>query len=215
MKGVPCRHGFRPEHLAGHGYHREGRLQRKDEPFCSIISAFYRIRIFGFYASGDPAIQAIVKYLSDIPLQKQEPVMIRMAEGAGFIVYTLEFCPRCEILKEFLTERHIPYTVADMSSAKALAFEAGMNAIFVQEAPVLQSGKRFLTSRDLFTGDTINEDKILQARPGDAVTGISRQTTLDGIAIPSMPPVRTSDGHILDWDRDRIVKQILKGNPAG
>jgi ribonucleoside-triphosphate reductase len=25
-----------------------------------------------------------------------------------------------------------------------------------------------------------------------------------------MPPVRTSDGHILEWDRDRIVKQILK-----
>ena len=87
-----------------------------------------------------------------------------MAEGAGFIVYTLEFCPRCEILKEFLTERHIPYTVADMSSAKALA-ELRMNAIFVQEAPVLQSGKRFLTSRDLFTGDTINEDKILQLSP--------------------------------------------------
>lgn len=41
------------------------------------------------------------------------------------------------------------------------------------------------------------------------VPGITRQTTLDGIAIPSMPPVRTSDGHILDWDRDRIVKQIL------
>ena len=25
-----------------------------------------------------------------------------------------------------------------------------------------------------------------------------------------MPPVRTSDGHILEWDRDRIVRQILK-----
>lgn len=42
------------------------------------------------------------------------------------------------------------------------------------------------------------------------MAGITRQTTLDGIAIPSMPPVRTSDGHILEWDRDRIVKQILK-----
>jgi anaerobic ribonucleoside-triphosphate reductase len=42
------------------------------------------------------------------------------------------------------------------------------------------------------------------------VAGRTRQTTLDGIAIPSMPPVRTSDGHILEWDRDRIVRQILK-----
>ena len=84
-----------------------------------------------------------------------------MASGAGFIVYTLEFCPRCEILKEFLSQRQIPYTVADMSSAKALT-ELRMNAVFVQEAPVLQFGKKFLTSRDLFTGDRVNEETILQ-----------------------------------------------------
>jgi len=24
-----------------------------------------------------------------------------------------------------------------------------------------------------------------------------------------MPPVRRSDGHILEWDRERIVRQIL------
>ncbi|OPX69007.1 MAG: anaerobic ribonucleoside triphosphate reductase [Methanoregulaceae archaeon PtaB.Bin009] len=38
----------------------------------------------------------------------------------------------------------------------------------------------------------------------------TRQSTLDGIFIPSMPPVRTSDGHILEWDRQRIVRQILE-----
>ncbi|MDD1717117.1 MAG: anaerobic ribonucleoside-triphosphate reductase [Methanoregulaceae archaeon] len=38
----------------------------------------------------------------------------------------------------------------------------------------------------------------------------SRQTTLDGIFIPTMPPVRTSDGHILEWDRERIVRQIVE-----
>ena len=40
--------------------------------------------------------------------------------------------------------------------------------------------------------------------------GHTRQTTLEGIAIPSMPQVRTSDGHILEWDREKIVRQILK-----
>jgi len=40
--------------------------------------------------------------------------------------------------------------------------------------------------------------------------GLTRQTTLEGIAIPSMPPVRTSDGHILEWNRERIVQQIKK-----
>ncbi len=37
----------------------------------------------------------------------------------------------------------------------------------------------------------------------------SRQTTLDGLAIPTMPPVRTSEGHILEWDPGLIVRQIL------
>ncbi len=39
---------------------------------------------------------------------------------------------------------------------------------------------------------------------------VSKQTTLDGIPIPVMPSVRTSDGHILEWDRDKIAKQIVK-----
>ena len=38
----------------------------------------------------------------------------------------------------------------------------------------------------------------------------TRQTTLEGVFISPMPPVRTSDGHILDWDRDRIVSQIVE-----
>lgn len=83
-----------------------------------------------------------------------------MDEGAGFIVYTLEFCPRCEILKDFLSAHQISYAVADMSSAKALT-ELRVNGVFVQEAPVLQAGKKFLTSKDLFSGDTVNEEQIL------------------------------------------------------
>ncbi|HOJ95558.1 MAG TPA: glutaredoxin family protein, partial [Methanospirillum sp.] len=45
--------------------------------------------------------------------------------------------------------------------ARALT-ELRVNGVFVQEAPVLQVGKTFLTSKDLFIGDTINEQKILQ-----------------------------------------------------
>jgi len=37
----------------------------------------------------------------------------------------------------------------------------------------------------------------------------TRQKTLDGIFIPPLPPVRTSDGHIIEWDRERIVRQIV------
>ena len=81
--------------------------------------------------------------------------------GAVFIVYTLEFSPRCEILKDFLSSHQISFTVADMSSAKALT-ELRVNGIFVQEAPVLQVDKKFLTSKELFSGDAVNEQQILQ-----------------------------------------------------
>ncbi|MDD1720020.1 MAG: anaerobic ribonucleoside-triphosphate reductase [Methanoregulaceae archaeon] len=38
----------------------------------------------------------------------------------------------------------------------------------------------------------------------------TRQTTLEGVFIPTLPPVRTTDGHIIEWDRERIVRQILE-----
>jgi anaerobic ribonucleoside-triphosphate reductase len=38
----------------------------------------------------------------------------------------------------------------------------------------------------------------------------AKQTTLDGLFIPQLPPVRTTDGHIIEWDRQQIVRQILE-----
>jgi len=35
------------------------------------------------------------------------------------------------------------------------------------------------------------------------------QQTLDGFAVPLLPQVRTTRGHIVDWDRQRIVNQII------
>ncbi|HVN73246.1 MAG TPA: anaerobic ribonucleoside-triphosphate reductase [Methanoregula sp.] len=37
----------------------------------------------------------------------------------------------------------------------------------------------------------------------------TRQLTFEGLAVPALPPVRTTDGHIVEWDRDRIVRQII------
>ena len=37
-----------------------------------------------------------------------------------------------------------------------------------------------------------------------------RQTTLEGVFISPMPQVRTTDGHILEWDRQRIIRQIVE-----
>jgi anaerobic ribonucleoside-triphosphate reductase len=38
----------------------------------------------------------------------------------------------------------------------------------------------------------------------------TKQVTFDGLAVPALPFVRTTDGHIIDWDRQRIVDQIVK-----
>jgi anaerobic ribonucleoside-triphosphate reductase len=38
----------------------------------------------------------------------------------------------------------------------------------------------------------------------------TRQSTLDGVYVSPMPPVRTTDGHIVEWDRERIVRQIVE-----
>ncbi len=36
------------------------------------------------------------------------------------------------------------------------------------------------------------------------------QQTLDWKSVPQMPRVRTTDGHVMDWDRHAIVAQLLK-----
>ncbi len=38
----------------------------------------------------------------------------------------------------------------------------------------------------------------------------TRQQTIFGAYAPTLPPVRTSDGHIVEWDRNRIVRQIIE-----
>jgi hypothetical protein len=85
-----------------------------------------------------------------------------MKDGAGFIVYTLEFCPRCEILKEYLVSRNLEFSIADMSSAVSLT-ELRMNGVFASEAPVLQKGKKFLTAGELFDYSGIVNESVIAA----------------------------------------------------
>ncbi|NLZ30171.1 MAG: glutaredoxin family protein [Methanomicrobiales archaeon] len=82
-----------------------------------------------------------------------------MSDTAQFIIYTLDFCPNCEILKAFLASRDVPFIECDMTSAEALT-ELRMNGVFVQEAPVLQRGDAFYTSSDLFPENAFQEDLV-------------------------------------------------------
>lgn len=36
------------------------------------------------------------------------------------------------------------------------------------------------------------------------------QQTLEGLSVSALPRVRTTDGHLLDWDKDTIAKQLMK-----
>lgn len=106
---------------------------------------------------------ALDRITEDISVRRQNITTdsggIIISDTAQFIVYTLEFCPNCEILKEFLASRGVPFVECDMASAEALT-ELRMNGIFVQEAPVLQKGDEFYTSGDLFAGGAFQEDLV-------------------------------------------------------
>ena len=82
-----------------------------------------------------------------------------MEETELCVVYTLENCPNCEILKKGLTQNNITYHECDMASVESLT-EMRMNGIFVREAPVLQLGTKFFTSGDLFHEGRIKEEVI-------------------------------------------------------
>lgn len=82
-----------------------------------------------------------------------------MTDTPQLIIYTLEFCPNCELLKEYLTRRGISFSVRDMRAPASLT-ELRVNGVFVQEAPVLQHQSSFLTSRDLFSSGSVREDQV-------------------------------------------------------
>ena len=82
-----------------------------------------------------------------------------LPESVPLVVYSLELCPHCEILKKFLKSRGFPYSEKDLSTAEALT-ELRVNGVFVNEAPVLQRGEDFYTSDDLFPAGSLDEKKL-------------------------------------------------------
>jgi glutaredoxin len=78
---------------------------------------------------------------------------------ANIIVYTTEYCPKCNKLKKFLETKSVPFKVADMSTPEALT-ELRFNGVFTVTAPVLQINDTFLTHEELFLGDEVNKEKI-------------------------------------------------------
>jgi len=81
-------------------------------------------------------------------------------------VYSLEYCPNCEILKTFLKKNGHAFDERDLSSAESLT-ELRINGIFVNEDPVLQRGEDFYTSADLFPSGKFDEEHLSRMLKGE------------------------------------------------
>ena len=75
------------------------------------------------------------------------------------IIYTTKTCPKCEILKRFLSSKNILYKTEDMSQPEVIT-ELRLNGIFTLNAPVMQIEDTFLTSDELFNGNKINIESL-------------------------------------------------------
>jgi len=82
------------------------------------------------------------------------------------IVYTLEHCPNCELLKGFLKKGGYTFVERDLSTAEALT-ELRINGVFVNEAPVLQKDEDFFTSADLFPSGKTDEKHLTKILSGE------------------------------------------------
>jgi glutaredoxin len=87
-------------------------------------------------------------------------------ENPQLIVYTLELCPNCDLLKGFLKKNGHPYIERDLSTPESLT-ELRVNGVFVNEAPVLQKGEDFFTSSDMFPSGKLDETQIAKLISGD------------------------------------------------
>jgi glutaredoxin len=89
-----------------------------------------------------------------------------MEKNPQLIVYTLEFCPNCDLLKGFLKKGGYAFTERDLSTAESLT-ELRLNGVFVSEAPVLQKDEDFYTSADLFPSGKLDDKHITSLIAGE------------------------------------------------
>jgi len=77
------------------------------------------------------------------------------------LIYSLEVCPKCRRLKAFFEAKCIEYEETNMQTPEAMT-ELRCNGVFTISAPVLQVGAIFLTVKEMFKGNDIQEEEILR-----------------------------------------------------
>ena len=80
--------------------------------------------------------------------------------------------------------------------------------IEVQMLNLMEEHKEELYEAFVHEKNETVDQKVVTVRKAKEVQTI--QKTLGGSLVCVIPKVRTTDGHLMDWDRDTIVKQLLK-----
>jgi len=80
-------------------------------------------------------------------------------------VYTTSVCPRCKVLKRFLSEMGVEFTEESLEQPETVA-ELRINGVFVMEAPVLQVDDTYYTPEELFEDEVLNEQLVRRALQG-------------------------------------------------
>ncbi|MHC1625511.1 MAG: glutaredoxin family protein [Methermicoccaceae archaeon] len=75
-------------------------------------------------------------------------------------VYSMEVCPRCEKLKEFLKEEGIPFEDLSLEDPEILT-DLRLEGIFVMATPLLQVDDNYYYSEELFSDEELREDVVL------------------------------------------------------
>jgi glutaredoxin len=86
--------------------------------------------------------------------------LMEREQQKNIIIYTLPVCPNCHVLQQSLREHDISFDECDLDSPKSRTALL-MNGIFTTTAPVLQVNNRFLTHDQLFEGEKVKIDLIM------------------------------------------------------
>lgn len=76
------------------------------------------------------------------------------------IVYTLDCCPNCERLKDYLSDHAIPFKVADLGDPDTQVDLMYETREPIREAPVLQTSAGLFLSRDIFENGEVRSGLI-------------------------------------------------------
>ena len=77
------------------------------------------------------------------------------------VVYTTSRCPRCKILKEFLTQKGISYEERNLENPEIVT-ELRLSGVFVLEVPILQVDDTYLPPSELFNKGALREDVLME-----------------------------------------------------